>query len=87
MTEVGTVIIVLMKQRNLKQYELAKKAGIGHGTVSSIVGGRSRLTVPVAHKIARALKVVSAKDLLLIQLQNDLDAYDNTTKKESSHLY
>lgn len=45
----------IMDQRGMKQKFLAEKAGITAGTMSMIVRGKTLPTLPVAHRIAKAL--------------------------------
>lgn len=65
MENLSIVLKKLRENKNMTIEELAKKAGLGKGTVGDIETGRSKSTVKTLNKIAEALELdVTEKDLL-----------------------
>jgi transcriptional regulator with XRE-family HTH domain len=49
-----------MDKRGLKQFELAKLAGVSGATISELINGKKMPTVPILQKVAKALGVTIA---------------------------
>ena len=52
---VGKNVKKYMDERGLKQYELAKLAGVGKATISELIAGKKMPTVSLLEKLAKVL--------------------------------
>jgi len=76
MEHVGIIIDRLLKQQDMNQRELAEKSGLGAGHISLIVGGKCAISIPSAVAISRALGIITAKEILNLQTEYQLEQYD-----------
>lgn len=81
MKTVGEIIDMHLKMLELSQADLSQLSGVSNTTISSLVMGRAELSVPIAFKIAKALRSISARDLLTVQLNRKI--YEHELKQES----
>jgi len=80
MNWVGEVISKELKAFGMTQLQLAEKSHLTAAHISWIINGRCKITVDTASKIASALPALSARELLIIQLDYELEKYEKETE-------
>ncbi|SDC31710.1 MULTISPECIES: helix-turn-helix domain-containing protein [unclassified Candidatus Frackibacter] len=78
---IGQVIKEERRSKNIKQVDLAKKAGISNTYLSDIENERTEPSIKTIRNIARALNIDWTQIFLLINYVNSEQEYSKETKK------
>lgn len=84
MDNIGTLIDRLLKQQQMTQLELSKRSELAPGHISLIIQGKCIISVPSAKAIARGLGIISAREILIHQIDYQLEQLYSLTHEENT---
>lgn len=84
MNELGRTLKKMRENRNYTIVELAKKAGLGKGTIGDIETGKSRSTINTVDIIAKTLELnhEERKEIFFSMLPKDIKRKQKTSEEE-----